>query len=79
MFAIPGATTWTVIVNKTADQWGAFNYDKAQDLGRFDVPVKTLDAPVEEFAITLTKQSGDTALLKFAWQTTSVETTIKFV
>jgi hypothetical protein len=30
-FAIPGEKEWTVIFNKTANQWGAFKYDQAQD------------------------------------------------
>ena len=71
LFAIPGADHWTMIVNKTADQWGAFNYDQAQDLGRFDLPVKQLSAPVEEFTISAEKQ-GKSARLTFAWDKQSV-------
>src|SRR5690242_3304527 len=34
LFAIPRPDKWTIIVNKVADQWGAFKYDKSQDVGR---------------------------------------------
>ena len=38
LFTIPKkGDTWTVIINKVADQWGAYNYKEAEDLFRFDV------------------------------------------
>jgi len=37
-FIVPGETGSTMIFNKTAKQWGAFDYDKAQDALRVDVP-----------------------------------------
>ena len=41
LFTIPKkGDTWTVIINKTSDQWGAYDYDEKQDLFRFDVNVK---------------------------------------
>ena len=67
LFAIPTASKWTMIVDKKADQWGAFSYDQSQDLGRFDVPVERSPSPVEEFTIMLTKQSDRSAKVTFAW------------
>lgn len=41
-FTIPTATTWTIIFNKVAKQWGAYKYDEAQDALRVTVkPVKS--------------------------------------
>jgi hypothetical protein len=41
LFTIPKkGDTWTVIINKEADQWGAFSYKDSEDLFRFDVPVE---------------------------------------
>ncbi len=41
LFTIPKiGDTWTVIINKVADQWGAFNYKESEDLFRFEVPVE---------------------------------------
>lgn len=31
LHTIPGATEWTIIFNKTWDQWGSFSYDEKQD------------------------------------------------
>ncbi len=77
LFAITGPAKWTLIVNKLADQWGAFSYDEAQDLGRIDLPVTKPAAQVEEFTISLTKQSADTATLSMAWGNDSASTTLK--
>lgn len=37
LFTIPGEKAWTVVFNKTAQQWGAFKYDSAQDALRVEV------------------------------------------
>ena len=76
LFAITGADKWTLIVNKTADQWGAFNYEKAQDLGRFDMPVEKAP-PTEQFTIEMKKQGGNNATLTFTWGDQSASTTLK--
>ena len=31
LFTIPGEGEWTLILNKTAEQWGAFDYDEGED------------------------------------------------
>ena len=36
-FIIPKEKIWTIIFNKVADQWGAFEYNEAEDFVRFDV------------------------------------------
>lgn len=41
LFAIPAEQEWTIIFNKKAKQWGAYEYDAAQDALRVKVkPVK---------------------------------------
>src|SRR5690606_18967504 len=37
LFTIPGEKEWTIILNKTWDQWGAYKYDENQDALRFTV------------------------------------------
>ena len=39
LFTIPKENSWTLIVNKTAKQWGAFSYKQADDLGRTEMTV----------------------------------------
>ena len=77
LFAIPGPDKWTMIVNKVADQWGAFSYQESQDVKRFDLPVQKLSTPVEEFTISLDKRGHDTAKLTFAWGNEAVSAMLK--
>ena len=77
LFAIPNPDKWTMIVNKIADQWGAFSYKQSEDLGRFHLKVKELSTPVEQFTITLKKQASNVAELNLAWGKASVSTTLK--
>jgi Protein of unknown function (DUF2911) len=79
LFAIPQRDKWTIIVDKVADQWGAFKYDQSQDLGRFDLKVTPPSSPVEQFTISLAKEGSSTAALTFAWGNASVSTTLKTV
>lgn len=37
LFTIPGKKTWTIILNKIYDQWGAFKYNQLEDIIRFKV------------------------------------------
>lgn len=77
LFTIPEKDHWTLIVNKTADQWGAFDYDSSKDLGRTQMKVTKLSSPVEEFTISLKPASGNGAMLTMAWETTEVSVPIK--
>jgi hypothetical protein len=79
LFAIPQADKWTLIVNKVADQWGAFKYDQSQDVGRVEVPVTPTSSPVEEFTIALAKQSGNTVNFTLAWGKESLSTTMELL
>ena len=59
LFIEPSEGSWTVILNKTANQWGAFNYDQSQDLLRVDVEPQSADHQ-EEMTISI---EGDSVAL----------------
>jgi len=46
LFLIPQEDEWTVVLNRTAEQWGAYQYDEAQDALR--VSVSPERAPFQE-------------------------------
>ncbi|MGD0579253.1 MAG: DUF2911 domain-containing protein [Bryobacteraceae bacterium] len=73
-FTIPGEKEWTVILNKVAKTWGAFDYDKnkAQDLGQIKAKVAQLSWPVEQLTISIEAGDGPNGTLKIAWETTSI-------
>lgn len=66
LFTIPGEEQWTVIVDKTVNQWGAFRYDEATDLLRFDVMPTMLEQPYEAFTIAI-EDAEDGKQVTMAW------------
>jgi len=72
LFSIPGEKEWTVILNKTAKQWGAYGYKEADDLLRFKVKPRSVDEKREsltmQFANTTTKSND----LYIVWDHTAV-------
>ena len=67
LFTIPGEKEWTLIINKTAKQWGAFRYAEADDLGRVQMSAKKLSSPVEQLTISIEPGAGNKGTLKIAW------------
>ncbi|QPH38048.1 DUF2911 domain-containing protein [Pedobacter endophyticus] len=72
LFAIPNKDTWTIILNKQTDKWGAFTYDSSKDVVRVNVPVKSLAKPIEYFSITFSPSPNGATLIA-AWDKTQVE------
>ena len=56
-----------LIVNKVADQWGAFKYDASQDLGRTTIVGSGDHAMTEMLTITIESTGEKTGTIKFAW------------
>jgi hypothetical protein len=76
LHAIPGSTEWTIIFNKTADQWGSFRYDSKQDALR--VKVKPEAAPMQEaLSYEITPVAADSAQVTLRWEKLAVPFTIK--
>lgn len=75
-FAIPGKDKWTLILNKTAAQWGAFKYSAAEDQLRFDV--KPASAPMQEWLrYSIEPSSANSAVVQLAWEKLSVQFTVE--
>lgn len=72
LFTIPTPTTWTVIFQKAAKQWGAYAYKAENDVLRITVTPTALTAPVETFTIGLDDVRNESATLTFTWEKTRV-------
>lgn len=75
LFTIPGEKEWTVILNKVAKTWGAYDYEKnkAQDLGQTKAKAEHPDSPgYEQLIIAIENVSGNNATLAIAWENTRV-------
>ncbi|WP_346237395.1 DUF2911 domain-containing protein [Niabella insulamsoli] len=55
LYALVNEKSWTFIVNKETDTWGAFKYDPAKDVCRVTAAVESLDQALEALTINLQK------------------------
>jgi len=67
LFTIPGADEWTIIINKGAAQWGAFQYDEKADVTRFKVTPVQLAEQIETFMIEFNDIRDESATLDLVW------------
>ncbi|MEZ5403906.1 MAG: DUF2911 domain-containing protein [Bryobacteraceae bacterium] len=69
LFTIPNEKEWTLILNKTVKQWGAFKYDQAMDYGRTGMKVARGPA-AEQLTIDISTAGGGEGTLKIMWDET---------
>jgi tetratricopeptide (TPR) repeat protein len=67
LFAIPNAERWTLVLNRRAKQQGAWEYDHAQDLIRFDVKPKAA-AHTEWLTFEIYPAGYGTAYIDLYWE-----------
>jgi hypothetical protein len=72
LFTIPGEKEWTIIINKGATQWGAFQYNEKDDVARFKVTPVTLVETIETFTIEFNHIRDESAVLNLVWEKTVV-------
>ena len=77
LFTLPTENSWTLIVSKTAKQWGAFSYKASDDLGRVKLNVSKPAQPIEQFTITLSPAGSNSVTLKLAWENTEASVPVK--
>lgn len=67
-FAIPGRKTWTLIFNKVANQWGAFEYNDVEDALRIEVTPMQNNCWQEWLAYTINKSADNKAVVMLEWE-----------
>ena len=74
LYAIPGASSWRIAVNRGVQRWGIPIDDKvrAQDVGTGTVRVEQLDAPVETLTLRFAPPAGNATELLLEWEKTRV-------
>lgn len=72
IFTIPGKTEWTFILNKTAKQWGAYDYKQEADALRVKVKPTVLKNKVETFTMQFDKVYPTSAELQLMWENTAI-------
>ncbi|HEY7634536.1 MAG TPA: DUF2911 domain-containing protein [Gemmatimonadales bacterium] len=81
LYSVPGPKEWEIIVNRSTTQWGKEDQYtdkvKAQEVGRAKVPAKTIQQPIETFAIRAEPSSGDASALVLEWEKTRLRVPVK--
>ncbi len=72
LFTLPGKEEWTIIFNKNAKQWGAYTYDKADDVLRVKVKPRALTNPIETFTIAFEDVNDQNLKACLLWEKTKV-------
>jgi hypothetical protein len=72
LMTIPGKNEWTIIINKGAEQWGAYKYDAKDDIARFKATPEKIEKKVENFSIEFNPITDNSASLNLVWDTTKV-------
>lgn len=75
-FAIPTKNKWTLIFNKVAEQWGAFEYNESEDALRVEATPE--DGYWQEWlAYTFEKISDKSAVVRLEWEKMKVPLTVE--
>lgn len=69
LFTVPGASKWTLIINKKTGEWGIPYKYESDELARVDMKVSKVSSPVENFTINYEK-AGSGCTLQIEWDTT---------
>ncbi len=78
LFSIPGDKEWSVILSKVTGQWGAYRYDKKDDVARATVAPVKLSEPVETFTINVNNIRDESATLDLVWDKIRVPVKLEF-
>jgi hypothetical protein len=77
LFAIPGQSEWTIIINKIATQWGAYSYKQTDDVLRVTARPMKLAELVETYTIDINDIRDQSATLNLIWEKTRVPVKIE--
>jgi hypothetical protein len=74
---IPGKDEWTVIFNKTAEQWGSYSYDSKQDALRVKTKPAWVAESQEVLGYEIPATTPNTARVVLRWEKIAVPFTVE--
>lgn len=77
LYALVNEGSWTLILNRETDTWGAFNYDPKKDVVRVEVPVQKADIAIESLSMGFEK-TGAGMNLVIGWDLVKVALPVLF-
>lgn len=66
LFTIPEKDSYTIIISKDLNVWGAYTYNEKNDVARLKVPVTEGDTSLEAFSMVFTKADSG-IILNLGW------------
>jgi hypothetical protein len=72
LFTIPNKNEWTVILNKTSKQWGAYTYKESDDFLRIKVKPMSMKDKMETFTMLFANVLPTSAKLQIMWENTAL-------
>ena len=76
LFTIPNKESWTLIINRDFNQFGAFSYKEGEDVVRVEVKPETI-APRERMTFIFSETSDDGTRLDLEWERTRASLPIR--
>ncbi len=77
LFVIPTEKDWKIILNKDAQQWGAYAYDEKLNVTDVNVPVQKLSEKQEWFAVELNPLDDNSLDMVIKWDLAKVTVPVK--
>ncbi|HSU28735.1 MAG TPA: DUF2911 domain-containing protein, partial [Chitinophagaceae bacterium] len=77
LYALVNETTWTIILSKETDTWGAFKYDPKKDVVRMEIPVQKTGTMTEALAMVFEESVRGCGLV-IGWENIRVTLPIVF-
>jgi Protein of unknown function (DUF2911) len=75
-FVIPGAKSWTLVLNELHDQWGSGDYNKEKDVVRITVTPQAIPNR-ERLVYLITNFTNDSANIDLEWEKVRVTLPVK--
>lgn len=72
LYTMPGANSWTVILNKGLENWGLTGYDQKEDVARVTITPIKLNESVETLTIDINDITNTSATMNLSWENTKI-------
>lgn len=80
LFSIPNKDdSWTIILNGTLGQWGAFDYDNSTDVLRVKASSREKNTVAEALTIEFSEIQDDSTNILIQWDQTIVKVPVEFL
>lgn len=77
LFSIPNKDVWTIILNKTVGDWGAYSYKQENDFLRFNVKAASVTGKQETLTFQFQNATTETTDLVLSWDKVNLDIHIR--